>query len=33
MNEIDRRIMHELIIDAQIPFRRIAFKLGYALDL
>lgn len=28
MNEIDRRIMHELINDAQIPFRRIALKLG-----
>ncbi len=28
MNEIDRSIMHELIDDAQIPFRRIALKLG-----
>lgn len=28
MNEIDRHIMHELINDAQIPFRRIALKLG-----
>lgn len=28
MDEIDLRIAEELMIDAQIPFRRIAFKLG-----
>ncbi len=28
LNEIDRIIMHELINDAQIPFRRIALKIG-----
>ncbi|MDD5735229.1 MAG: Lrp/AsnC family transcriptional regulator [Methanothrix soehngenii] len=28
MKEIDRYIMNELINDAQIPFRRIALKLG-----
>jgi DNA-binding Lrp family transcriptional regulator len=28
MDKIDNYIMHELINDAQIPFRRIALKLG-----
>jgi len=28
MDEIDLRIVEELMIDAQIPFRRIALKLG-----